>query len=144
MVRFIPARAGNGLETMLAVSRIAVHPRACGERTPNLSEIVTTTGSSPRVRGNQSHAGYWIICNGSIPARAGEPFSILPSSGKPSARAGYRGTPRTISGSWKEHLDRPPCAVPRDDTLASCRRRSVDSARRPSAVQRPGDASTVA
>ena len=26
----------------------------------------------------------------SIPARAGEPFSILPSSGKPSARVGVR------------------------------------------------------
>ena len=46
----------------------------------------------------------------SIPARAGEPFSILPSSGKPSARVGYRDKSNRASGSWKEHLDRQPCA----------------------------------
>ena len=50
------------------------------------------------------------VLQGLSPRVRGEPFSILPSSGKPSARVGYRDTSITASGSLREHLARPPCA----------------------------------
>ena len=50
------------------------------------------------------------VLQGLSPRVRGEPFSILPSSGKPSARVGYRDTSSTASGSLREHLARPPCA----------------------------------
>ena len=49
--RFIPAPAGNSLEMIRRVGRIAVHPRACGEQGKVLELVDQHAGSSPRLRG---------------------------------------------------------------------------------------------
>ena len=49
--RFIPARAGNTRLPPPVTSKIAVHPRACGEHTLPIFCITRYCGSSPRVRG---------------------------------------------------------------------------------------------
>ena len=71
VARFIPARAGNGLGSRDGSQSRAVHPRACGERTPTISSISVSIGSSPRVRGTvlwgNPPDSMWRF----IPARAG-------------------------------------------------------------------------
>ena len=53
-----------------------VHPRACGGNL-NLGEIVVTRdGPSPRVRGKQLAFALGDVCEGSIPARAGETVGL--------------------------------------------------------------------
>src|SRR3989339_2195256 len=47
--RFIPACAGNGRAPHISGTRIAVHPRVCGERTVNRRDRSHDNGSSPRV-----------------------------------------------------------------------------------------------
>ena len=49
--RFIPACAGNGDPPALRTSRLAVHPRVCGERLVFEGQDGLDGGSSPRVRG---------------------------------------------------------------------------------------------
>ena len=49
--RFIPARAGNGAAPTTCDPFLAVHPRACGERTSAAPIAPSLFGSSPRVRG---------------------------------------------------------------------------------------------
>ena len=69
--RFIPARAGNGLHSLIPSPAIPVHPRACGERHTSTNRQHDAYGSSPRVRGT----GQCCLCGGTrrrfIPARAG-------------------------------------------------------------------------
>ena len=49
--RFIPAPAGNARTPLPRMSHRPVHPRACGERSPNSAATRWTAGSSPRLRG---------------------------------------------------------------------------------------------
>ena len=49
--RFIPACAGNGCGTSRRCCCRSVHPRVCGERSMTKRATVTSSGSSPRVRG---------------------------------------------------------------------------------------------
>ena len=71
LMRFIPARAGNGGPNPNASSPIAVHPRACGERWPRHQGSWLHGGSSPRVRGT-GVAPFWEhVQQRFIPARAG-------------------------------------------------------------------------
>ena len=49
--RFIPACAGNAISRRSRTTRIAVHPRVCGERLPRVGDLLFGNGSSPRVRG---------------------------------------------------------------------------------------------
>ena len=69
--RFIPARAGNGLVTIVVPSSPSVHPRACGERERQENKFKVDDGSSPRVRGTAK----LLVPLGTgirfIPARAG-------------------------------------------------------------------------
>ena len=75
--RSIPARAGEPI-IMNDLSAFAkVYPRACGGTRRNLSAFVSRPGLSPRVRGNRLAQRCRHACQGSIPARAGEPRSGL-------------------------------------------------------------------
>ena len=70
-MRFIPARAGNALPWPQASCSWPVHPRACGERSYQVSAAGTVTGSSPRVRGTLFADCDRIGIVRFIPARAG-------------------------------------------------------------------------
>ena len=95
---------------MRAESSVRVYPRACGGTLLAPQANLSEKGLSPRVRGNRIWRLERDADAGSIPARAGEPFSILPSSGKPSARVGYRDTSNRVFYSLKAYRARPPCA----------------------------------
>ena len=69
----IPARAGKPIHAHPGSRRGQVYPRACGETPGLLTEGVTITGLSPRVRGNRVPGGRGGGGLGSIPARAGKP-----------------------------------------------------------------------
>ncbi len=51
--RFIPASAGNTLESEFIHPKTPVHPRVCGEHTNEWRRLYTTAGSSPRLRGTR-------------------------------------------------------------------------------------------
>ena len=69
----IPARAGEPAALQGKGGQKGVYPRACGGTRSGPSLQVTSSGLSPRVRGNPPLL--WRPCAryGSIPARAGEP-----------------------------------------------------------------------
>ena len=69
--RFIPARAGNGPNSVDRGQGQPVHPRACGERDQCLDVGVPFFGSSPRVRGTGIGELIELRKNRFIPARAG-------------------------------------------------------------------------
>ena len=52
-------------------SRWAVHPHACGERTPQQMLLYTYTGSSPRLWGTVAYADDAQICSRFIPTPVG-------------------------------------------------------------------------
>ena len=137
LLRSIPARAGEPKAFRIARVDDVVYPRACGGTHILLHSVKLGKGLSPRVRGNRSCASSLLTIGRSIPARAGEPFSILPSSGKPSARVGYRDTSNRASGSWKGHRARQQQQVRHDGTQADLFRRSVDTSRSPVATRTP-------
>ena len=74
LIRFIPARAGNGPSTQRirwSCTCSPVHPRACGERRDRPGDVVHLDGSSPRVRGNvQSPRGRAPSCHVPVHPRA--------------------------------------------------------------------------
>ena len=71
-LRIIPARAGQTDSKRRASPTPSDHPRACGANSRSVSELSTSTGSSPRVRGKhrvqEPRHGQSRI----IPARAGQ------------------------------------------------------------------------
>ena len=69
--RFIPAPAGNTMRARVRISRLAVHPRACGEHPPGLALTCTGAGSSPRLRGTRRCARWKRSRPRFIPAPAG-------------------------------------------------------------------------
>ena len=69
--RFIPARAGNGSTPVNNSDPMAVHPRACGERSIKNPDPDVTYGSSPRVRGPDAQWLTDCAVTWFIPARAG-------------------------------------------------------------------------
>jgi hypothetical protein len=69
--RFIPARAGNAPGVCVIPRRLAVHPRACGERSLKRRTYHWPSGSSPRVRGTLPRSRSSIRLERFIPARAG-------------------------------------------------------------------------
>ena len=70
-VRFIPARAGNTSDQIGKGRRAPVHPRACGEHFSQNGLVMTSTGSSPRVRGTRHLPASNTTSPRFIPARAG-------------------------------------------------------------------------
>ena len=99
--RSIPARAGEPCSCSPSPRATSVYPRACGGTHILLHNVKLGKGLSPRVRGNRKPSSPLSRTRGSIPARAGEPFSILPSSG---------GTFKTERDGW----------VPRPAPLDGC------------------------
>ena len=51
--RFIPACAGNTIQSRWTAARRAVHPRVCGEHAATTAASAAASGSSPRVRGTR-------------------------------------------------------------------------------------------
>ena len=71
VLRFIPARAGNGVRLAAPAPACPVHPRASGERAHQKTVIRSGSGSSPRERGTDKRAGLVVDAMRFIPARAG-------------------------------------------------------------------------
>ncbi len=69
--RFIPARAGNARGRRSFLGCASVHPRACGERVSAPKRKISTSGSSPRVRGTHVLPMLCFQITRFIPARAG-------------------------------------------------------------------------
>ena len=103
--RFIPAPAGNGVFSELAVTRASVHPRACGERTRASAHEQALAGSSPRLRGT---GGYHTAA-----ARAG---AVHPRAC--GERAGGQQLARAVGGSSPRLRG----TAPRSGADRTCRR----------------------
>ena len=73
----IPARAGEPIGISSLGVWVRVYPRPCGGTTSNSHETQHHSGLSPPVRGNQLSDRGVLYPSGSIPARAGEPLSVL-------------------------------------------------------------------
>ena len=69
--RFIPACAGNSGVSRYPVAPPPVHPRVCGEQQAKSGISPYTLGSSPRVRGTESHQQRSLAIWRFIPACAG-------------------------------------------------------------------------
>ena len=73
--RFIPACAGNRPRAASPRTRPTVHPRVCGEQSPDRTVLIDRSGSSPRVRGTGSGSRDASICRRFIPACAGNSYN---------------------------------------------------------------------
>ncbi len=71
--RSIPASAGEPGDSVRASSEEKVYPRECGGTQAPLLDVNFFEGLSPRVRGNRLLVRPSSLCDGSIPASAGEP-----------------------------------------------------------------------
>ena len=71
--RSIPACAGEPAEYADHQRSGEVYPRVCGGTPKNKPALLTLTGLSPRVRGNQEFGPLDLVRHRSIPACAGEP-----------------------------------------------------------------------
>ena len=69
--RFIPAPAGNSMNTLAMIMSRTVHPRACGEQNCRPLKKCQDCGSSPRLRGTGVLCGAGAISLRFIPAPAG-------------------------------------------------------------------------
>ena len=69
--RFIPACAGNALDTGLWLTSWTVHPRMRGERIYTSTMIIPIDGSSPHARGTQARHLQALADDRFIPACAG-------------------------------------------------------------------------
>ena len=76
----IPARAGEPYSSPVSAIARWVYPRACGGTCRDSPRASSSMGLSPRVRGNRRADGQLYPVAGSIPARAGEPYTAFPSS----------------------------------------------------------------
>ena len=89
----IPACAGEPVRETDAGCRTRVYPRVCGGTIKEIDADKLEKGLSPRVRGNQHlRCGGWMM-EGSIPACAGEPTSLI------LANASIRVYPRVCGGT---------------------------------------------
>ena len=70
--RIIPARAGQTLSIASVICIYPDHPRACGANLTALIALLTSDGSSPRVRGKPVGRGEYDAIARIIPARAGQ------------------------------------------------------------------------
>ena len=70
---------------LIALDKTGAHPRVCGENLPALDTILTTEGSSPRVRGKLVHGKGNKTRVGLIPACAGKTVAPIPEKTAPRA-----------------------------------------------------------
>ena len=119
--RLIPARAGKTVEAVRAYYNprahpracgktastartracSPAHPRACGENSPGRASLVTTPGSSPRVRGKPTRSRPQGLPRGLIPARAGKTLKRLVTQSHAPAH------PRACGENPRAHRTRP-------------------------------------
>ena len=100
--RSIPASAGEPAQRTFRPGLRRVYPRERGGTSILNTDCTSSTGLSPRARGNPRYPTWGTVLTGSIPASAGEPSA---SSRKASARGVY---PRERGGtSWKCWTRRP-------------------------------------
>ena len=71
VLRFIPAYAGNTVNTSVQVRGLSVHPRVCGEHSSSRMQWRSASGSSPRMRGTLRGAILDPAPQRFIPAYAG-------------------------------------------------------------------------
>ena len=76
----IPAQAGEPPRISSIVLTPRVYPRAGGGTAPGNASTARHTGQSPRRRGNLVALAVCLVCDGSIPAQAGEPRARTTSS----------------------------------------------------------------
>ena len=74
----IPAYAGEPLGVALIQLRQQVYPRVCGGTAAGATFCISARGLSPRMRGNHPGGVGAARVAGSIPAYAGEPFTVYP------------------------------------------------------------------
>ena len=77
--RSIPASAGEPRPQPRCRFELRVYPRACGGTTTSCQNHSSSSGLSPRLRGNRPSPSRIGPARGSIPTPAGEPLSVLPS-----------------------------------------------------------------
>ena len=70
----IPAHAGEPARQSVPSSLLGVYPRACGGTRATRNSGVSSSGLSPRMRGNHVTDSPLVADDGSIPAHAGEPL----------------------------------------------------------------------
>ena len=75
-IRSIPACAGEPLLKVLVMVQFPVYPRVCGGTAATKPSDITSTGLSPRVRGNRTLRNMRRTVRRSIPACAGEPLEL--------------------------------------------------------------------
>ena len=98
-LRFIPAPAGNGPSCSTTSTASAVHPRACGERVPQMVFARGDYGSSPRLRGTDLRPGLRVLRRGSSPRLRGTAYRERPPTGQSRFIPAPAGNGRT-SGSF--------------------------------------------
>ena len=76
----IPTCAGEPTHALKMRTTSSVYPRVCGGTKGHLIRQDGQTGLSPRVRGNRHRLYVSPDRNGSIPACAGEPFTLMRNS----------------------------------------------------------------
>ena len=74
--RSIPACAGEPAGQLLIIGQVEVYPRVCGGTRRRRKGGRSTSGLSPRVRGNLGLPAKWQDKRRSIPACAGEPDTV--------------------------------------------------------------------
>ncbi len=101
--RFIPACAGNAVQTNPLANRRAVHPRVCGERRRVYYAFARPFGSSPRVRGTHVSGSRRVDGERFIPACAGNARrahgALRPATVHPRV-CGERRSP-TLNGAYR-------------------------------------------
>ena len=98
--RIIPAPAGNTRALRKARADTPDHPRACGEHTDALVELLLAAGSSPRLRGTQRGRVRVAVGARIIPAPAGNTSGSGMWSGFFSDHPRACGEPTSTSWPW--------------------------------------------
>ena len=124
--RLIPACAGKTTSRTQTAGASEAHPRVCGENALSRGLIHGLEGSSPRVRGKQTHGRRPGIEPRLIPACAGKTGSTIryrrhgwahprvcgENSGPGTARAcGWGSSPRVRGKRSRARADSPPCRL---------------------------------
>ena len=118
----IPACAGKPPAGVRSPPAPRVHPRVCGEARGGRSSGKSHTGPSPRVRGSLGYAVGRLVREGSIPACAGKPSTLITyrsttgvhprvcgeAADTADGAAGFRGPSPRVRGS---HLGLPSAGI---------------------------------
>ena len=94
VTRSIPACAGEPLRETYRHRPREVYPRVCGGTIDFSRTAAARKGLSPRVRGNPPPSRRNRICRGSIPACAGEPWTVARTTRR------WRVYPRVCGGTY--------------------------------------------